>query len=176
MTEEQEVWKDIKGYEGFYQISNKGRIKSLQYWNGREFKTGEKILTVHAQKSNTCQSYARSVVKLTKRGGKKTFKVHRLVAEAFLDNPNKYPIVNHKDGNPLNNDVSNLEWCTQKYNMEQAFDNDNCCKAINAIDRETMVELLNNGFTYDEISEMLGIAKGTVFNYIKKFRIKKIYR
>lgn len=172
----QEIWKDIPDYEGFYQVSNKGRIKSLQYWNGHDFKKGEKILAVTAREVNKNPRYARSVVKLTKNGVKKDFKVHRIVAQVFLENPYNYQVVNHIDGNPLNNEVDNLEWCTQKHNMQQAFDNDNCCKTINSIDRETMVELLNNGFTYDDISQMLGIAKGTVFNYIKKFGIKKIYR
>lgn len=83
-------------------------------------------------------------------------------------------MINHIDGNPLNNKANNLEWCTQKENMEKAFNNDNCCKTINSIDRETMVKLLNN-YNYDDIAEILGIAKGTVFNYIKKFNIKKIY-
>lgn len=171
-----ELWKDIEGYEGLYQISNLGRIKSLRYWNGHNFKFGEKILKVTTQKTNSNSNYARGVIRLFKDKVGKDFKVHRLVAKAFIPNPNNYEVINHIDGNPLNNKVENLEWCTQKHNMQQAFNNDNCCKTINSIDREIMVDLLNNNYTYDDISQMLNITKGTVFNYIKKFNIKKIYK
>lgn len=170
---ENEVWKDIKGYEGLYQISNLGRVKSLMGWNGHKHIPREKILTCSNQKVSG--NYHRSVVKLFNGKNKKDYKVHRLVAEAFIPNPNGYNIINHKDGNPLNNRVDNLEWCTQKYNIEHAIINENIIHRINTIDRETMVDLLNNNFSYDEIAEILGVAKGTVFNYIKKFNIKKIY-
>lgn len=146
----------------------------MNYWNGHNFITGEKILKTSTQKVN--DNYGRSVVNLYKDKDKKTYKIHRLVAEAFIPNPNNYNVINHIDGNPLNNKVDNLEWCTQKQNLMKAFADDNCCKPINGIDRETLVELLNNRYTYDEISQMLGIAKGTVFNYIRKFKIEKFYR
>lgn len=68
-----------------------------------------------------------------------------------------------------------MEWCTQKYNIHHAIDNELRVRVIDTIDKETMVDLLNYGKTYDEIAEILGIARGTVFNYIKKFNIKKIY-
>ena len=103
-------------------------------------------------------------------------KVHRLVAEAFIPNPNGYPIINHIDGNPLNNIVENLEWCDQKYNMKHAIENNLKFNQINGIDRNDMLELLNSGRNYDEIAEILKIAKGTVFNYIKKFNIRKYYK
>lgn len=170
----QEVWKDIKGYEGLYQVSNLGRVKRLNYWNGFEYKNGEKILKPTNQKNTP--GYYRSKVKLCNGKDKRDFKVHRLVATAFIPNPNNYPIINHIDGNPLNNRVDNLEWCTQKHNMQEAINTDNSCKTIHTIDREDLVELLNNNFTYDDIAQMLNIAKGTVFNYIKRFNIKKIYR
>lgn len=99
----EEIWQDIKNYEGLYQISDKGNVKSLKR---------EKILT--PQKNSN--GYLR--VQLTKEGVKNRFFVHRLVAEAFNPNPNKYPIVNHLDCNPLNNDFKNLEWCTLKMNSE----------------------------------------------------------
>ncbi|ELC8411524.1 NUMOD4 domain-containing protein [Clostridium perfringens] len=168
-----EEWRDIKGYEGLYQVSNYGRIKSLLGWNGKRYVKRTKILAPSSQQLNI--NYCRSVVKLSKNGERKDYKVHRLVAKAFLDNPNNYDVVNHKDGNPLNNNVENLEWCTQKQNIRHALENELKVSRIKTIDRETMVSLLNNNFSYDEISKMLGVAKGTVFNYIKKFNIKKIY-
>ena len=168
-----EEWKPIKGYEGLYEISNWGRVKSLLGWNGHKYIQRERILDPYKQQSN--KYYSRSVVKLTKDNKTKDFKVHRLVAEAFIPNPDNYTVVNHIDGNSLNNKVENLEWCTQKVNIKHAINNELIITRIKTIDRETMVELLNNNFTYDEIAEMLGVSKGTIFNYIRKFKIRKIY-
>ena len=168
-----EEWKPIEGYEGIYEISNYGRVKSLIGWNGHQYIKRERVLAPYTERNN--KNYMRSRVKLIKNGEKKDAKVHRLVAKAFIPNPNNYKAVNHIDGNPLNNKVDNLEWCTQKENIIHAIENELTIRRINTIDRETMVELLNNNFSYDEISNMLGIAKGTVFNYIKRFNIKKIY-
>ena len=170
----EEVWKDIAGYEGFYQVSNTGKVKSLVGWDGHKYVNREIMINPYKQKTNKSE-YLRSVVKLKKHGEHKDFKVHRLVAQAFINNKNNYNVVNHKDGNPLNNSIDNLEWCTQKHNCKHAIENGLNVRRIDTIDRETMVEFLNSGKTYDEIAITLGIAKGTVFNYIKKFNIKKIY-
>lgn len=80
-----EEWKSIKGYEGLYEISSFGRVKSLLGWNGRKYIQRERILAPYKQQSN--KYYSRSVVKLTKDNKTKDFKVHRLVAEAFIPNP-----------------------------------------------------------------------------------------
>lgn len=101
-----EIWKDIKNYEGYYQVSNFGRIKSLKCWNGYKYIDKERLLNPYKQE--TGNNYYRNVVTLTKNKERKQYKVHRLVAEAFIDNPNNYPVINHKDGNPLNNNVDNL--------------------------------------------------------------------
>ena len=98
-----EIWKPIKGYEGLYEVSNFGRIKSLKFGKERIIK-GSK------------DKYGYLQVGLSKNNKSKTFKVHRLVAEAFIDNTDNLPQVNHKDENPSNNVVSNLEWCDAKYN------------------------------------------------------------
>ena len=103
-----EEWRDIKGYEGKYQVSNLGRVKSLK--DSKE-NYREKIL------SNSTDTRGYSNVNLYKNGKRKLFKVHRLVAEAFIDNSNSYPLVNHKDENKQNNRVENLEWCTHEYNI-----------------------------------------------------------
>ncbi len=170
-----EEWRDIKDYEGIYMVSNLGRIKSLIGFNGHNYIKREKILNPYKQEGS--KNYYRSVVKLKKDGKGKQFKVHRLVAEAFILNPENKLEVNHLDGNPLNNKVNNLEWCTRQENIDHAIETGlTTIHTINTIDRETMVTLLNNGYTYDDISEILGIAKGTVCNYIRKFGIKKIYK
>ena len=104
----EEIWKDIKGYEGLYQISNYGRVKSF----GGKIRSHKNDMILKLKIRNTY-----NVTNLTKNDKKKSFQIHRLVAEAFIPNPNNYPIVNHKDENPLNNYVDNLEWCTQKFNV-----------------------------------------------------------
>lgn len=107
-----EIWKDIKGYEGLYQVSNTGKVKSLNkiiHKNNKTVNKKEKILK--PIKSN---KYLQVVLYNNKKT--KKFYIHRLVAEAFIKNYNKYPCINHKDENPANNNVENLEYCTQKYN------------------------------------------------------------
>ena len=99
----EEIWKDKKDYEGHYQVSNCGRVKSIKFGK-------EKILKLIKDKDGYLQ------VTLCKNNIKKVYKVHRLVAEAFLDNPNNLPCINHKDENKLNNIVTNLEYCTYSYN------------------------------------------------------------
>lgn len=99
---EQEIWKDINGYKGLYQVSNSGKIKSLK-----------KILNPWLDKG-----YLR--VGLSKKSKHKYFSVHRLVALHFVSNPKNKPEVNHLDGNKLNNNDWNLEWSTQKENNEHA--------------------------------------------------------
>ena len=107
-----EEWKDIKGYEGLYRISNTGKVLSLRYMNSYN----SKELT--PKKNNKGYLW----VELRNGGNPKQFLIHRLVAETFIENPNNYPIINHKDENPLNNDVSNLEWCTLSYNAKYSID------------------------------------------------------
>lgn len=110
-----EIWKDIEGFEGLYQISNMGRVKSLERtaWNGKGYyKIPEKIL----EGADNGTGYLK--VGLCKDGEVEQPLVHRLVAQAFLPNPDNLPEVNHKDKNTKNNCVDNLEWCTRQYNVE----------------------------------------------------------
>ena len=109
-----EIWKDVEGFEGFYQVSNLGRVKSLPrlvpFKQGLYRMSSERILKYRVSE----QGYA--LVWLCKPNIKKQALVHRLVAHAFIPNPLGLPIVNHKDENPLNCHYENLEWCTYKYN------------------------------------------------------------
>lgn len=110
-----EVWKDIKEFEGLYQISNQGRVKSLPrlvpFKHGLYRMTKEKIL------KNRINGAGYGSVFLCKPNVQKQVLVHRLVAEAFVPNPLGLKIVNHKDEDPLNCNFENLEWCTHKYNL-----------------------------------------------------------
>ena len=111
---DKEIWKDIEGFEGFYQVSNLGRIKSLGGWCGSS-KRKEKIRTLN----HTKDGYLK--VRLMYQGKDITCRVHRLVAKAFIPNPNNFETVNHKDGNKEINKVENLEWCDRDYQMEHAY-------------------------------------------------------
>lgn len=101
----QEIWKDIPNYENLYQISNRGRVKSLH--NRHKNKK-------YLKPCPTSKGYMS--VSLCKNHTQKSFHIHRLVAENFIPNPNNYPCINHIDENKENNDISNLEWCTYQYN------------------------------------------------------------
>lgn len=111
-----EIWKTINNYPD-YMVSNLGRVKSIERYvdnNGGFQHLPERILKIEVNKlrHNYCQ------VHLSKDGKVTTKKVHRLVAEAFIPNPNSLPQINHKDCNVLNNCVDNLEWCDQQYNND----------------------------------------------------------
>ena len=113
-----EVWKDIKNYEGCYQVSNLGKVRSVdrqvKTFNGTRTTTGQILKPL-----KTNRNYFRVCLKKNQKNNYKL--IHRLVAEAFIPNPNNYSIINHKDNNPLNNCVDNLEWCTQSYNVKYAY-------------------------------------------------------
>lgn len=115
----EENWLAIPGYEDLYEVSDQGRIRSKnrEVWNGKAFyvKKGRVL-----RKSKTTTGYWK--VELYKDGKKKSLKVHRLVATSFIDNPLSKPNINHIDGNPLNNHVSNLEWCTQLENVIHGYE------------------------------------------------------
>lgn len=108
-----EEWKDIQGYEGLYQISNKGRVKS----------TRNNIILKPAM-----NNHGYYWVDLLNHGIRKHATIHRLVAQAFIPNPNNYPQVNHIDENTINNQVSNLEWCTAQYNHDYGTRNERAIK------------------------------------------------
>lgn len=121
MNKEKEIWKPINWLEDFpkdtYFVSNLGRVKGVS--------RGEKILMVRFLKNNP---YAH--VRFAYKGKKKYFRVHRLVATAFIPNPDNLPQVNHKDENPKNNRVENLEWCTPEYNYNYGTRNKRISKTI----------------------------------------------
>jgi hypothetical protein len=118
----EEIWKNIKGYEGFYQVSNKGRIKRLAgkclAKAGKYRNVAESILTNFPNKTRGGYLYIN-----LNNNGIKQFRVHRLVAIHFISNPNNLSEVNHIDCDKTNNNDWNLEWCTNQENMDHAIKN-----------------------------------------------------
>ena len=110
----EEVWKDIEGFEGFYQISNLGRIKSIavrrSLWGKIHIINRERLMTPY----DNGNGYL--MISLTANKKRTPIAIHRLVASAFLEKPEGHDVVNHKDYDTHNNSADNLEWCTQKYN------------------------------------------------------------
>lgn len=129
----QEIWKDIDGYEGLYQVSTYGNVKRMpgKTSNGR-------ILKPFADKNGYL------CIGVSKNGVRKTFKIHRLVAMIYLPNPENLPEVNHKDENKTNNCVSNLEWCDHAYNSQYGTRGEKIAqalsKAVYSIDESGNVE------------------------------------
>lgn len=107
-----EIWKDIEGFEGRYQVSNLGNVKSLNYRN--------RGYAHNLTPKTNCKGY--NWVILYNGKIKKPVLIHRLVAKAFIDNPNGYPIINHKDEIKTNNVADNLEWCTLSYNVKYSME------------------------------------------------------
>ena len=107
-----EEWKPVSGYEGLYEVSNLGRVKTLAHGKGsnNHYKTG----------TLTKKGYL--LVQFWKGNQRKGLYIHRIVANAFLPNPQNLPQVNHKDGDKTNNKVDNLEWCTNSENQIHAVD------------------------------------------------------
>lgn len=116
ISNENEIWKDVHGFEGFYQVSNFGNVRSVTRFITRS--DGKTYLKKGKQLKSFVTNKGYEYVMLNDFNSKQHLKtVHRLVAQAFVDNPDNLAVVNHKDENKLNNAATNLEWCTQSYNM-----------------------------------------------------------
>lgn len=112
-----EIWKDIQDYEGRYQVSNLGRVKSIERLDSIGRHVSEKIL------KPTLEEWGYYCVILYKESKKRYYQIHRLVAQAFIPNHQNKPQVNHIDGNKINNHVENLEWVTGSENVQHAYNN-----------------------------------------------------
>lgn len=170
-----EIWKDIKGYEGLYQVSNLGNIKSLNY----NRKGISKILKQGLEKGG----YLR--ISLSKNKKSKTKAVHRLVAEAFIPNPDNLPQVNHKNEDKTDNNVNNLEWCNVSYNINYGTRTERCGKSSNKVvlqfDSEnnlikkwkSTMEASRNGFSSGHISDCCNGKSKTHKGFIWRYEDEK---
>lgn len=171
----EEIWKDIEGYEGLYQVSNMGRIKSLERYkenHGKLQKVEEKIKTINIKNSGY------QFVQLYKNNKYKNLMVHRLVAQAFIPNVNNKPQINHIDGNKLNNNVTNLEYCTNSENNKHAWNTGlkQCTEKLKEATRKTNKEYkskpinqldlqgnyIKTWLNAHEASRQLGIDRSTI--------------
>lgn len=141
-----EEWKDIRGYEGSYQVSNLGRVRSLSRKTKAGFRKGM-ILVLMIDK------FGYSLVNLSR----KSYKVHRLVAETFIDNPQGLKCVNHKDENKTNNCVDNLEWCSYEYNNN--YGSRNMRISQNSSRKKRIVQFDLNGNAIREWESILSASK-----------------
>ena len=157
-----EEWKDIKGYEGLYQVSNLGRVKSFQDGSERILKRGT-------------HRYCYMMIVLCKHGKVKNFRIHPLVAEAFITNPEHKPQVNHIDEDKTNNAASNLEWVTAKENVNHGTRNQRSSKKqgmkIKAIDIATGE--WNEYHSQGECARQLGIKQPNI-NMCLKGKLKHV--
>lgn len=155
----EEIWKDIKGYENLYQVSNTGKVKRLSHKRyDRNQILKERIVKITYPKNNWYP-----YLSLCKNGKAINKNIHRLVAEAFIPNPNNFPIINHIDGNKQNNSISNLEWCTYSHNNREAHKiglNKGTAKTTLQFDKKG--NLIKEWFSTRKAEKELKIANGKV--------------
>lgn len=164
-------WKDVNGFEGYYEVSDCGIVRSVDrnvfYRNGKTKKLTGKTMKQTERKNGLRGGDGYYVVNLRRDGKSKVIPVHRIVAEAFIDNKYMLPTVNHIDGNKHNNNVSNLEWATYSHNNEHAIQTGLRSPRGNAV-----MQIGNNGDIISifrsacEASRSTGISRGMISHCI----------
>ncbi len=174
---DKEIWKDIEGYEGLYQVSNMGRVRSLLDSYGNQRKTPKTLKNVRQP-----SGYFR--VCLSKGGIGKRFFIHRLVAQAFIPNPENKPEVNHIVGDKANNTADNLEWNTRSENIQHALKNnlrlsgENCKQSkltvfqVNQIRKEYIFGSRKYGAS--ALAKKYGVTHSSILKIIKNKTYKDI--
>lgn len=146
-----EIWKDIKGYEGLYEVSNMGRVRSLNYNHTSEVKE------LKGRKNRDGYLY----VILWKDRKPQRKRVHRLVAEAFISNPEGLPCINHRDEVKTNNRVDNLEWCTVAYNLEYSGNTKKMIAAANEATKKPILQYTKDGLFLQEFESIMEAERQT---------------
>ena len=155
----EEIWKDIIGYEGLYQVSNLGNVKSLDRIDSIGHIRKGKILD-----SSLVRDYYR--VCLSKNGERIVHMIHRLVAEAFIPNPDNLNCVNHKDEDKTNNCVDNLEWCTNEYNLKYGTARERAAKSRTkpVIQYDLYGNVIKEWSSVSEVVRQTGYGQGNISN------------
>lgn len=161
-------WRDIAGFEGLYKVSKRGEVLSLVGWDGHKYVDRERII----KPTMTSTGYLK--VDLVKGGKRKALKLHRVIAKAFIPNPNNYPVINHLDGNPLNNKIENLEWCTQKRNCKHAYDTGLHARKLNE-DDVIKAYCENDNISARGVAREFGASTSSVCRILKNHGIKVSY-
>ena len=165
-----EIWKPVPGYEGLYEVSNIGEIRSIPRHG--TFKN------LHILKGGHNKDGYKQI-SLTKNGKPRTFRVHRIVASVFIPNPMGYREINHKDEDKDNNNVENLEWCTRIYNMNYGTRNQRMSKPVILIKNNETVEFksltdaanyIKKGANISNISRCCKGLRKTAYGYVWKFK------
>ena len=172
--EEFEVWKDVVGYEGHYQVSDHGRVRSLD----REVPLGKSTKKIKGKiRKQVLHKLGYPMLNLSKNKEVKGDLVHRLVALHFVDNVNGYPEINHINGIKDDNRATNLEWCTRRENLQHAYDtglvNQQGSDSVNAklSDDEVLEirELYKTGrYTYEYLAEEYQVGSSTIGRVVRK--------
>lgn len=183
----EEIWKNIPDYEGYYQISNLGKVRSLtrvvknkNKWD----KINGTMIILGKLKEIQKRPNKRTFISLYKNGSQKLFSIYRLIAIAFLPNPNNKPCINHKDGNPENNNINNLEWCTYSENTIHAyknklFPNDQnvgekngraILRNIDVINIRLILNEMNgiNEHKYNDLAKIYKVSRTTIYRIDKR--------
>ncbi len=174
-----EEWKDIIGYEGLYQVSNLGRVKSLFRFSKRKnyvITIQEKLLKI----LNGPKGY--NLIRLSRNGILKTYRLHRLIAQAFIPNPENKPEVNHINGNKKDNCVNNLEWVTSAENMQHAHKNNLASKRFGSNNNNTKllekdilyIRAIANKKSVKELAILFNVNVQAIYKIIKKQTWKHI--
>ncbi|PKE64244.1 hypothetical protein CW683_01325 [Macrococcoides caseolyticum] len=163
-----EIWKDIPGFEGLYQVSNKGRVRSYDRYTRIKCDSKRLLKGRVMALSNTSTGY-KKIALVDKSGKKKEYKVHRLVLLAFVGKSDLE--VNHKDFNPINNELSNLEYCTSKENINHSYEYGERISARKF--KKQIIEDYKNGLSSTEVAKKYGACWKTVNKYLLEEGINK---
>lgn len=159
-----EEWRNIPGYNGYYVASSLGRIKRLKTIVKHSSGNGYSVRSERIIKPMLSQGYL--VLYLCVGGNKRRWRVHKLIANAFLDNPKGLPIINHRDGNKINNIVSNLEWISHQDNTRHAhmmgLKKNSYGKMIDKSKLMTLINLNEMGYSQCSLAKIFDMSQSTI--------------